>query len=92
MVREVKYPDWLANVVVVKTKNVKWRVCVDYSDLNKACPKDLFPLPHMDTLVDATAGHALLSFIDAFPGYNQIKIHRDDQEKTAFITERGTYC
>ncbi|KAK4848380.1 hypothetical protein QYF36_012250 [Acer negundo] len=90
-VREVKYPDWLANVVVVKKKNGKWRVCIDFTDLNKACPKDSFPLPHIDMLVDATAGHDLLSFMDAYSGYNQILMHPDDQEKTAFVTERGTF-
>jgi len=88
-VREVHYPDWLANVVVVRKKNGKWRVCIDFTDLNKACPKDSFPLPHIDMLVDATAGHELLSFMDAFSGYNQILMHPDDQEKTAFITEKG---
>ncbi|KAL5549326.1 hypothetical protein UlMin_004557 [Ulmus minor] len=91
-VREVHYPDWLANVVVVRKKNGKWRVCIDFTDLNKACPKDSFPLPHIDMLVDATAGHELLSFMDAFSGYNQILMHPDDQEKTAFITERGIFC
>ena len=91
-VREVNYPDWLANVVVVRKKNGKWRICIDFTDLNKACPKDSFPLPHIDMLVDATAGHELLSFMDAFSGYNQILMHPDDQEKTSFITERGTFC
>ncbi|XP_010676986.1 uncharacterized protein LOC104892696 [Beta vulgaris subsp. vulgaris] len=91
-VREVKYPDWLANVVVVGKKNGKWRVCIDFTDLNKACPKDSFPLPHIDALVDATAGHELLSFMDAFSGYNQILMHPEDQEKTSFITDRGIYC
>ncbi|MES7295872.1 reverse transcriptase family protein [Cutibacterium acnes] len=61
-------------------------------DLNKACPKDSFPLPHIDRLVEATAGNELLSFMDAFSGYNQILMNPDDREKTAFITERGTYC
>ncbi|KAL1204508.1 RNA-directed DNA polymerase-like protein [Cardamine amara subsp. amara] len=91
-IREVKYPEWLANPVVVKKKNGKWRVCVDFTDLNKVCPKDSFPLPHIDRLVEATAGHKLLSFMDAFSGYNQLQMHPEDQEKTAFITERGTYC
>ncbi|KAK0593489.1 hypothetical protein LWI29_037564 [Acer saccharum] len=91
-VREVKYLDWLANVVVVKKKNGKWRVCIDFTDLNKACPKDSFPLPHIDMLVDATAGHELLSFMDAYSGYNQILMHPDDQEKTTFVTERGIFC
>ena len=92
MIRDVQYPDWLANVVVVKKKNGKWRVCIDFSDLNKACPKDPFPLPHIDQMVDATAGFELLSFMDAFSGYNQILMHPNDQEKTAFVTERGIYC
>ena len=91
-IREVKYPDWLANVVVVPKKNGKHRVCIDFTDLNKACPKDSFPLPHIDSLVDATSGHELLSFMDAFSGYNQILMHPNDQEKTLFITDRGTYC
>ncbi|KAJ9552839.1 hypothetical protein OSB04_016884 [Centaurea solstitialis] len=64
-IREVKYPDWLANVVVIQKKNAKWRVCIDFTDLNKARPKDLFPLPHIDAMVDATAGHELLTFMDA---------------------------
>ncbi|XP_010490420.1 PREDICTED: uncharacterized protein LOC104768192 [Camelina sativa] len=89
---EVQYPDWLANPVVVKKKNGKWRVCVDFTDLNKACPKDSFPLPHVDRLVEATAGNQLLSFMDAFSGYNQIAMSPADREKTAFITDRGTYC
>ncbi|RZK27622.1 MAG: RNA-directed DNA polymerase, partial [Hymenobacter sp.] len=92
LIREVKYPDWLANTVVVKKKNGKWRVCVDYTDLNKACPKDSFPLPHIERLVEATACHKVLSFMDAFSGYNQILMHPNDQEKTAFTTDKGIYC
>ncbi|KAJ9556882.1 hypothetical protein OSB04_011496 [Centaurea solstitialis] len=91
-IREVKYPDWLANVVVVQKKNGKWRVCIDFTDLNKACPKDPFPLPHIDAMVDATAGHELLTFMDAYSGYNQILMHTEDQEKTAFMTDKGIYC
>ncbi|WZZ89070.1 hypothetical protein YC2023_117649 [Brassica napus] len=91
-IREVQYPDWLAYPVVVRKKNGKWRVCIDFTDLNKAFPKDSFPLPHIDRLVEATAGHELLSFMDAFSGYNRILMNPDDQEKTSFITERGTYC
>jgi len=92
LIKEVQYPEWLANPVVVKKKNGKWRVCVDYTDLNRACPKDSYPLPHIDRLVEATSGNQLLSFMDAFSGYNQILMHKDDCEKTAFITDRGTYC
>ncbi|XP_024009904.1 uncharacterized protein LOC112085120 [Eutrema salsugineum] len=91
-IAEAKYPDWLANPVVVKKKNGKWRVCVDFTDLNKACPKDSFPLPHIDRLVEANAGNKLLTFMDAFSGYNQILMHPDDREKTAFITDCGIYC
>ena len=91
-ITELKYPELLANPVVVKKKNGKWRVCVDFTDLNKACPKDSFPLPHIDRLVESTAGNELLTFMDAFSGYNQIMMHPDDREKTAFITDRGIYC
>ena len=85
-IREVYYPDWLANVVLVKKANRKWRMCADFIDLNKACLKDSFPLPRIDQLVDSTTGHKLLTFMDAFLGYNQIKKAEEDQEKTAFIT------
>ena len=85
-IREVYYPDWLANVVMVKKANGKWRMCVDFTDLNKACPKDSYPLPRIDQLVDSTTGHQLLSFMDAFSRYNQIKMDEADQEKTSFIT------
>ncbi|XP_013617508.1 PREDICTED: uncharacterized protein LOC106324029 [Brassica oleracea var. oleracea] len=91
-IAEVRYPEWLANPVVVKKKNGKWRICVDFTDLNKACPKDSYPLPHIDRLVESTAGNELLTFMDAFSGYNQILMHPDDHEKTAFIADRGTYC
>ena len=65
-IKEMFYPKWLANTVVVKKKSGKWRVCVDFTDLNKACPKDPFPMPQIDQLVDATAGHPRMSFLDAF--------------------------
>ena len=79
-IREVYYPDWLANIVIVKKANGKWRMCVDFTDLNKACPKDSYPLLRIDQLVDSTAGHKLLSFMDAFSGYNQIRMDEADQE------------
>ncbi|KAK0580001.1 hypothetical protein LWI29_034841 [Acer saccharum] len=91
-IREVKYPEWVANVVLVKKKNKQWRMCVDFTDLNKACPKDSFPLPRIDQLVDATAGHELLSFMDAYSGYNQIRMNKADEEKTSFTTDQGLYC
>ena len=81
-IREVYYPNWLANVVMVMNANGKWRMCVDFTNLNKACPKDSYPLPRIDQLVDSMAGHQLLSFMDAFLGYNQIRMDEVDQEKT----------
>ncbi|XP_074374423.1 uncharacterized protein LOC141714827 [Apium graveolens] len=92
LIRESFYPEWLANPVLVKKPNGKWRTCMDFTDLNKACPKDSFPLPRIDQLIDATAGHALLSFMDAYSGYNQILMYEPDQEHTSFITDRGLYC
>ena len=92
LIREVYYPEWLANVVLVKKANGKWRMCVDFTDLNKACPKDSFPLPRIDQLVDSTAEHKLLMFMDIFSGYNQIRMAEEDQEKIAFITSQGLYC
>jgi hypothetical protein len=91
-IREVFYPNWLANVVMVKKANGKWRMCVDFTDLNKACPKDSFPLPRIDKLVNSTTGHKLLTFMDAFSGHNQIVMDKADQEKTSFITSRGLFC
>ena len=71
-IRELQYPEWLANVVVVQKKNMKWRLCIDFTDLNKSCPKDPFRVPHIDKLVDAIAGHQLMSLMDAFYGYNHL--------------------
>ena len=90
-IKEFFYPKWLANTVVVKKKNEKWRVCVDFTDLNKACPKDPFPLPRIDQLVDATVGHPRMSFLDAFQVYRQIPLALNDQEKTSFVTPVENY-
>ena len=91
-IKEVKYPEWLSNVVVVPKKRGKWRVCVDYTDLNEACPNDSFPLLHIDQIVDSATGHGTLSFMDAFSGYHQIPNHPLDTEKMTFITPHGLYC
>jgi len=91
-IREIQYSEWLANVVLVKKSNDKWRMCVDFTDLNKACPKDSYPLPSIDALVDSASGCKLLSFLDAFSGYNQIRMHPMDECKTAFMTEWSCYC
>ena len=90
-IREVRYPEWLSNVVVVPKKGGKWRVCVDYMDLNDACPKDSFPLPRVDHIVDASARHGMLSFLDAFSGYQQIPMYPLDAEKTSLITPHGLF-
>jgi hypothetical protein len=87
-IREVYYLDWLANVVLVKKSNGKWRMCIDFTNLNKAFPKDSFPLSRIDMLVDSTAGHGLLSFMDVFSDYNQIRMHPADQEKPDFIIDQ----
>ena len=84
VMKEVFYPEWLANTVVVKKKSGKWRVCVAFTDLNKDCPKDPFPMPRIDLLVDATIGHPQMSLLDAFQGYHQIPLALDDQEKNNF--------
>ena len=90
-IKEVFYPQWLANTVVVKKKTGEWRVCVDFMDLNKVYPKDPFPIPKIDQLVDATVGHSRMSFLDAFQGYHQIPLVVDDQEKIAFVTPIRNY-
>ena len=77
-IKKVYYPDWLANVVMVKKANKKWRMCVDFTDLNKTCPKYSYPLSRDNVLVDSIAQHQLLSFMDVFSGYNQIRIDESD--------------
>ena len=84
--------EWIANVVPIPKKDGKVRMCVDFRDLNKGCPKDDFLLPHIDVLVDNTAGSALMSFTNGFSRYNQIKTAPKDMTKTTFTTEWGIYC
>nr|KYP76142.1 Transposon Ty3-I Gag-Pol polyprotein [Cajanus cajan] len=91
-IREVQYTTWLANVVMVRKPNDKWRICTDYTDLNKACPKDAYPLLNIDRLVNGAACHQFLTFLDAYSGYNQIRMHPRDEEKTTFVTESANYC
>ncbi|KAM2554851.1 hypothetical protein TB2_018940 [Malus domestica] len=100
-VREVNYPTWVANVILVKKNPTKeslllqkvlWRMCVDYTDLNKGCPNDSFPLPLIDRPINSTVGCELLSFMDAYSGYNQILMNPQDQEHITFTTDRGLYC
>jgi hypothetical protein len=90
--REVTYPEWLTNNVMVKKANGKWRICIDITNLNKACPKDEFTLPRIDSLVDASATSKLMSLLDRYSGYHQIWMKKEDKSKTSFITPNGTYC
>jgi hypothetical protein len=92
-IREILHPDWLANPVLVQKKNTaEWSMCIDYTDLNKHCPKDPFGLPRIDQIVDSTAGSALLSFLECYSGYHQITLREEDQSNTSFITPFGAYC
>ena len=87
-----KYSEWVANIVLVPMKDDKVRMCVNYRDLNRASPKDNFPLPHIDTLVDNTTKNSRFSFMDGFSEYNQIRMASEDREKSIFVTMWGTFC
>jgi hypothetical protein len=91
-IEEVHHPIWLANLVVVPKANGKLRMCIDYTSLNKACPKDPYPLPRIDQIVDSTSGCDLLSFLDAYSGFHQIQMSREDRKHTTFVTVGGLYC
>ncbi|XP_019429378.1 PREDICTED: uncharacterized protein LOC109336979 [Lupinus angustifolius] len=86
------YPEWVANVVAVPKKRGKLMICVNYKDLNKGSPKDDFPVPHIDVLVNSTADHALFSFMDGYFGYHYITMASEDVDKTTFIIPWGTFC
>jgi hypothetical protein len=91
-IEPVAYPTWLANVVMVQKKSGKWRMCIDFTSLNKACPKDNFPLPRIDKIVDSAARCEVMSLLDCFSGYDQIYMKEEDKASTSFITPFGTYC
>jgi prolyl oligopeptidase PreP (S9A serine peptidase family) len=91
VIREVLYPLWLANTVLVKKKNRKWRMCVDFTDLNKAVRRTIF-LERVDKIVDDAANSEMLSLLDMFSGYHQIRVRTEDEEKTSFITPFRTFC
>ena len=91
-IREDFYPYWLTNLVMVNKNNDKWRMCVDFTNLNKASPNDSLLLPRINQLMDSIVEHKLLSFMDAFFGYNQIMMDEEVQKKTVFITSQGLYC
>jgi hypothetical protein len=92
-IREIKTSSWVSNPVIVPKKNIEvQRVCVDYTSLNKHCPKDPFPLPCIDQIIGLTVGCARLSFLDAYSSYSQIKLKKEDEEKMAFITPYRVFC
>ena len=91
-IREEQHPDWVANIVPVPKKNGKIWICIDFRNLNSACPKDEFPLPITDVMIDNTCGFEMMSFIDDFSGYNQIKMYLDDKKYMPFHTPLGIYC
>ena len=91
-IKEVYHPEWLSNPVLIEKKSGKWRMCVDYTSLNKTYPKDSFPLPCIDQVVDSTSGCETLCFLDAYSGYHQIAMKESDQHATSFITPFGSFC
>ncbi|GAA0175364.1 hypothetical protein LIER_28551 [Lithospermum erythrorhizon] len=90
-IRELQFASWIANFVLVKKPNNKWRMCTDFTNLNKACPKNFYPLPCLGRLVDGREGHEVFAFMDASRGYHQIRMLPEDEEKTTFITDYGLY-
>ncbi|GJY43371.1 reverse transcriptase domain-containing protein, partial [Tanacetum coccineum] len=92
IMKEVNYHSWLSNPVMVKKHDNSWRMCVDFKDLNKACPKDGYPLPKIDWKVESLCGYPFKCFLDRYKGYHQIKMAKEDEEKTAFITSQGIFC
>jgi hypothetical protein len=91
-IREVVHPEWLTNPILVRKNTNEWRMCVDYPDLNKHCPKDPFGLQWIDQVIDSMVGCDLLCFLDCYSGYHQIAIKEEDQDKPMFITPFGAYC
>jgi hypothetical protein len=91
-IRPVDYPSWLVNPVLIEKPNESWRMCIGYTSLNKACPKDEYPLPRICQIIDSTASCELLSFLDAYLGYHQISLAIDAEEETAFIPPFGIFC
>ena len=91
-IREEQHPDWVANIIPVLKKNEMIRVCIDYHDLSAVCPKDEFPLPITDVMIDNTCDFERMSFMDGFSGYNQIKMYSEDDKHTSFQTPLGGYC
>nr|GEZ31125.1 reverse transcriptase domain-containing protein [Tanacetum cinerariifolium] len=92
IVHPVKYPTYISNLVLVKKGDGTWRMCIDFKNLNSACPKDYYPLPNIDCKVESVMGFKYKVFLDAYKGYHQIQMIKEDKEKNAFYTDQGTYC
>ncbi|GKB61962.1 reverse transcriptase domain-containing protein [Tanacetum coccineum] len=92
IIRPVRYPTWIANPVLVKKADGSWRMCIDFKNLNSACPKDYYPLPDIDGKIESVVGFRYKCFLDAYKGYHQVQMAQEDEEKTAFYTDRDTYC
>jgi hypothetical protein len=91
-IRPIDYRNWLANPVLVEKPDGTWRMCIDYTSLNKSCPKDMYPLSWIYQIIDSTATCELLSFLDTYSSYHQINLTIDNEEKTTFITPFGIFC
>jgi hypothetical protein len=91
-IREVRYPQWLPNIVMVHKKNEEWQMCTNFTDLNKCYPNDDFPLARIDQIVDFAASYDIMALLDYFSSYHHIWLRREDEEKTSFITPFVTYC
>ncbi|GJR28469.1 hypothetical protein Tco_1104701, partial [Tanacetum coccineum] len=92
IVRRVRYHSWVANPVLVKKVDGSWRMCIDFKDLNKACPKDLYPLPEIVWKIESLMGFKYKCFLDAYKGSHQLQMTKKDEEKTVFHTEEGVFC
>jgi hypothetical protein len=91
-IRPVNYPSWLANPILIEKPDGSWRICIDYTCLNKACPKDEYPMPRIHQIFDSTTSCELLSFLDDYSDYHHISLAIDNEEKTTFITLFGIFC
>ncbi|KAL0462473.1 UNVERIFIED_CONTAM: Pro-Pol polyprotein [Sesamum latifolium] len=91
-IKEIQFRKWLSNVVLVPKPVGKWKMCIDFRDLNKACPMDFYPLPRIDKLVDSTSGCELLSMMVASQGYHQLMLALEDRKRASFITPTGIFC
>ncbi|GKB39276.1 reverse transcriptase domain-containing protein [Tanacetum coccineum] len=92
ILHEVKYQTWVANPIMIKKRDERWKMCVDFTDINKACPKDCYPLPEVNQKVESLSGFRLKCFLDAYKGYHQIQMAKGDEDNTNCFTEKGVFC